>query len=71
MDQVVLGKLKPKCSSGRSSQHQLKSCQEYHRAPLPFLAYINDIPETIIHSETRLIPSHKWDYRQPTGKLGK
>jgi hypothetical protein len=51
---------------------QLKSCQEttgLSAKPLLFLAYINDMPETIIHSEIRLFADDTILFRAINGTI--
>jgi hypothetical protein len=55
--EVVLEKPKPKCSAGRSkvniSSSPVRSTTGLSARPLLFLAYINDMPETIIHNKSK------------------
>ena len=73
MDQIVLGKPKPKCSAGRSkvniSSSPVRSTTGLSASPLLFLAYINDMPETIIHSETRLFADDTILFRAINGTI--
>jgi hypothetical protein len=73
MDQVVLGKPKPKCSAGRSkvniSSSLVRSTTGLSVSPLLFLAYINDMPETIMHSETQLIADDTILFRAINGTI--
>ena len=76
MDQVILGKLKPKCSAGRSkvniSSSPVRSTTGLSARPPPVLtnvAYINNMPETIIHSETRLFADDTILFRAINGTI--
>ena len=73
MDQVILGKLKPKCSAegAKSTSAQVLSGvpQGSMLGPLLFLANINDMPETIIHSETQLFADDTILFRAINGTI--
>ena len=78
MDQVVLGKPKPKCSAGRSkvniSSSPVRSTTGLSARPslvLTNVAYINDtcMPETIIHSETQLFADDTILFRAINGTI--
>ena len=69
MDQVVLGKPKPKCSAGTSAQVLSGVLQYSVLGPLLFLAYINDMPETIIHSKIRLFADDTILFRAINGTI--